>query len=110
MVPIRLADWFGVDFTRLEGVSMITFKINDKEVVAEEGQTILEVAREHKIEIPTLCYHQALSPAGACRLCTVEVYDGRRTRLVTSCNYPVWRGMEVQTDSGAGPPGETNDC
>jgi heterodisulfide reductase subunit A len=90
-------DWFGVDLTRLEGVSMITFKINDKEVVAEEGQTILEVAREHKIEIPTLCYHQALSPAGACRLCTVEVYDGRRTRLVTSCNYPVWRGMEVQT-------------
>jgi heterodisulfide reductase subunit A len=78
---------------------MITFKLNDREVVAEEGQTILEVAQRYNIHIPTLCYHKALTPAGACRLCTVEVFDGRRTRLVTSCNYPVWRGMEVQTDS-----------
>jgi len=78
---------------------MITLKINDKEVVAEEGQTILQVARQYNIHIPTLCYHEALSPAGACRLCTVEVFDGRRTRLVTSCNYPVWRDMEVRTDS-----------
>lgn len=78
-------------------MSMISFKINGKEVVAQEGQTILSVARQYKIEIPTLCYHGALSPAGACRLCTVEIDDGRRTRLVTSCNYPVWRGMEVHT-------------
>jgi len=78
---------------------MITLKINDREVVAEKGQTILQVAQQYNIDIPTLCYHGALSPAGACRLCTVEVSDGRRTRLVTSCNYPVWRGMEVRTDS-----------
>jgi heterodisulfide reductase subunit A len=78
---------------------MITLKINDREVVAEEGQTILQVAQQYNIDIPTLCYHRALSPAGACRLCTVEVFDGRRTRLVTSCNYPVWRYMEVRTDT-----------
>ena len=78
---------------------MINLKINGRDVVAEEGQTILQVAQQHNIYIPTLCYHKALSPAGACRLCTVEVFDGRRTRLVTSCNYPIWRGMEVQTDS-----------
>ncbi|MDY6953951.1 MAG: 2Fe-2S iron-sulfur cluster-binding protein, partial [Thermodesulfobacteriota bacterium] len=78
---------------------MITLKINDRKVVAEEGQTILQVAQQYNIDIPTLCYHTALSPAGACRLCMVEVFDGRRTRLVTSCNYPVWRDMEVRTDS-----------
>lgn len=78
---------------------MITFKLDGRQVEAEEGQTILEVAQKYNIEIPRLCYHKALSPAGACRLCTVEVFDGRRRRLVTSCNYPVWRGMEVRTDT-----------
>ena len=78
---------------------MITFKLNEKQVKAEEGQTILEVAQKYNVHIPTLCYHKALTPAGACRLCTVEVFDGRRSRLVTACNYPVWRDMEVHTDS-----------
>jgi heterodisulfide reductase subunit A len=67
---------------------MITFKLNGKQVQAEAGQTILQVARQYNVHIPTLCYHRALTPAGACRLCTVEVFDGRRRRLVTSCNYP----------------------
>lgn len=78
---------------------MITFKLNGTEVMAQEGQTILEVAQQYNVYIPTLCYHKALTPAGACRLCTVEVFDGRRSRLVTSCNYPVWRDIEVRTDS-----------
>jgi heterodisulfide reductase subunit A len=78
---------------------MITFKLNGKQVQAEEGQTILQVARQYNVHIPTLCYHRALTPAGACRLCTVEVFDGRRSRLVTSCNYPAWRDMEVRTDT-----------
>jgi heterodisulfide reductase subunit A len=78
---------------------MITLKLNEKQVEAEEGQTILEVAQKYNVHIPTLCYHKALTPAGACRLCTVEISDGRRSRLVTACNYPVWRDMEVHTDS-----------
>jgi len=80
---------------------MITFKLNGKEIQGEEGQYILQVAETHGIEIPTLCYHKALEPAGMCRLCTVEVYDGRRTRFVTACNYPIWEGMEVYTDTEA---------
>ncbi|MBW1703183.1 MAG: FAD-dependent oxidoreductase, partial [Deltaproteobacteria bacterium] len=36
-----------------------------------------------------------------CRLCTVELFDGRRTRFVTACNYPIWEGMEVNTDTEA---------
>ena len=82
-------------------MAMITFKINGKEVQAEEGEYLLQVAQRYGIEIPTLCYHKALEPAGMCRLCTVELFDGRRTRYVTACNYPVWEGMEVFTDTEA---------
>ena len=78
---------------------MISFKINGNKVQGEEGEYILQVAERYGIEIPTLCNHKALEPAGMCRLCTVELFDGRRTRFVTSCNYPIWEGMEVKTDT-----------
>jgi heterodisulfide reductase subunit A len=80
---------------------MITFKLNGKKVQGEEGEYILQVAEKYGIEIPTMCHHKALEPAGMCRLCTVELFDGRRSRFVTSCNYPIWEGMEVQTDTDA---------
>ncbi len=78
---------------------MITFKLNGKEVQGEEGQYILDVAGKCGVHIPTLCHHEALEPAGMCRLCTVELYDGSKTRFVTACNYPIWEGMEVFTDT-----------
>ncbi|MGD9206450.1 MAG: 2Fe-2S iron-sulfur cluster-binding protein, partial [Desulfobacterales bacterium] len=80
---------------------MVTFKLNGKTVQGQEGQYILQVAEKYGIDIPTLCHHKALEPAGMCRLCTVELFDGRRTRFVTACNYPIWEGMEVKTDSEA---------
>ncbi|MBU0545129.1 MAG: FAD-dependent oxidoreductase [Proteobacteria bacterium] len=80
---------------------MITFKLNGKTVQGEEGQYILQVAQKYGVDIPTLCHHKALEPAGMCRLCTVELFDGRRTRFVTSCNYPIWEGMDIKTDSEA---------
>jgi heterodisulfide reductase subunit A len=78
---------------------MITFKLNGQTVQGEKGQYILQVAEKYGVDIPTLCHHKALDPAGMCRMCTVEVFDGRRTRYVTSCNYPIWEGMEVKTDT-----------
>jgi bidirectional [NiFe] hydrogenase diaphorase subunit len=78
---------------------MLTFTINGQEVQGQEGWTILEVARWHGIEIPTLCHHEAMEPFGACRLCVVEVDDGRRTRVVISCMYPIREGIKVQTDT-----------
>ncbi len=80
---------------------MITFKLNGKTVQGEEGQYILQVAEKYGVEIPTLCHHKALEPAGMCRICTVEMFDGRRSRFVTACNYPIWEGMEIKTDSEA---------
>jgi len=82
-------------------IKQINFKINDKAVQGEEGQYVLEVARKYGITIPTLCHHKALDPAGMCRICTVELFDGRRTKFVTACNYPIWEGMEIKTDTEA---------
>ena len=78
----------------------ITLKIDGREVKSKEETTILEAAKEVGIDIPTLCYCHALSPFGACRLCSVEITDKRgRKRIVTSCNYPVEEGLIVDTKS-----------
>jgi bidirectional [NiFe] hydrogenase diaphorase subunit len=78
---------------------MITFRMNGLEVSAEEGWTILETAKFYGLEIPTLCYYEGLSPYGGCRLCVVEIGEGDRAKLVSSCTYPVEQGMAVRTDT-----------
>jgi bidirectional [NiFe] hydrogenase diaphorase subunit len=78
---------------------MITLNIDGREFKAEKGQTILQVARENGIDIPTLCHHEAIEPYGACRLCIVEISKRERTKIVTSCLYPVEEGLEVKTSS-----------
>jgi NADH dehydrogenase/NADH:ubiquinone oxidoreductase subunit G len=78
---------------------MVNIVIDGSKVKAQEGSTILENAKELKIEIPTLCYHEELSPFGACRLCVVEVKTNGKWQLTTSCNTIVEKGMEIKTDS-----------
>jgi len=80
-------------------MSEVTLIINDEEVKAEEGMTILEAARSVGIDIPTLCYHEKLAPYGACRLCMVEIVRGRGSSLVTSCVYTVEDGLVIKTES-----------
>jgi len=80
-------------------MKQIHLAINGKEIIAEEGMTLLEVARAAGVDIPTLCYHERISPYGACRLCTVEIIRDGKTRLVTACNYPAEEGLEVITNS-----------
>jgi heterodisulfide reductase subunit A len=77
----------------------VKFTINGQPVEGEEGQTVLEVAQRYNIDIPTLCYHKALVPYGACRLCIVEVGAAGRGRLVASCTHPAEEGLAVRTDS-----------
>lgn len=78
---------------------MIEFTIDGKKVSGPEGATVLQVARENNIYIPTLCQNEAISDYGACRICLVEVQSRGRGRLVTSCLYPISAGLEVQTKS-----------
>ena len=73
----------------------INLYINDREVQAEEGMTILEAARINGIHIPTLCYLKDLTGHGACRVCQVEVEGAKN--LCASCVYPVAPGMKVYT-------------
>ena len=78
---------------------MINFTINDKQLQVDEGRTILEVALEQDIKIPTLCYHKELPPYGACRLCLVEIVAGGRPGLEAACVYKITDGLEVKTDT-----------
>jgi coenzyme F420 hydrogenase subunit beta len=78
---------------------MMTFYLNGLEVSVEEGMTILEAARFMGFPIPTLCHQDGLSPYGACRLCVVEVGEEPKTKLVSSCTYPVEEGLRVRTAS-----------
>lgn len=76
---------------------MITLKINGLQVSVEKGSTILEAAQFLGFPIPTLCHMEGLSPYGACRLCVVEIGEGEKAKLVSSCTYPAEEGLKVKT-------------
>ena len=78
---------------------MVILTINGREIQAEKGTMILDVARGNNIYIPSLCTNEAVAPYGACRLCLVETKRNGRERLVASCLYPVEEGLIVNTDS-----------
>jgi coenzyme F420 hydrogenase subunit beta len=78
---------------------MIQLKINGLDVSVEKGTTILEAAQFLGFPIPTLCHMEGLTPYGACRLCLVEIGEGDKAKLVSSCTYPVEEGMTVRTAS-----------
>ncbi len=78
---------------------MLQLTIDGKSVSVPEGATLLQAAKELGIEIPTMCYHKALLPYGACRVCLVELVAGTRRQLVASCAYPAQEGLEVLTDT-----------
>jgi bidirectional [NiFe] hydrogenase diaphorase subunit len=74
-----------------------TLKIDGHDVGAHEAQTILEVAFENHLSIPSLCQLEGLSNVGACRLCLVEVKGSNK--LQPACTTEVQEGMEVTTNS-----------
>jgi bidirectional [NiFe] hydrogenase diaphorase subunit len=74
-----------------------TLTINGKEISAAEGATILQVAQEAGITIPTLCHLEGIYDVGACRLCLVEVAG--LSKLVPACTTLVSEGMNIQTES-----------
>jgi formate dehydrogenase major subunit len=71
--------------------------INGKACKAEAGQTVLQVAGDNGINIPTLCHLPELTPCGACRVCLVEV-EGMQN-LVAACSHPAAEGMKILTHS-----------
>ncbi len=73
----------------------ITFVMDGKEITAEENKTLLEIARENGIDIPTICFHEATTANALCRICVVEV-EGQRV-LQPSCVVKAANNMKVQT-------------
>ncbi len=72
-------------------------EVNNRQISATEGETLLTALQRNGIKVPTLCHMNRFSPTGACRLCVVEV-EGKRD-LITSCSYPVEPNMKVLTNS-----------
>ena len=79
---------------------ILKVSIDGKQTAVKSGTTILNAARRVGIEIPTLCHHPALEPYGVCRVCIVEMKRGKRSRIVTACNFPIQdEGLEISTNS-----------
>src|ERR1700727_1136794 len=81
----------------IHAASIKTLKIDDRDFSARQDETILDVARQNNIFIPTLCDLKGLSSTGACRLCLVEVKGSNK--LLPACVTLVEEGMEVTTTS-----------
>ena len=75
----------------------VSFTLDGLTVFADEGETLLDVARRENVEIPHLCWTEGLAPAGNCRACVVEV-GGERVLSASCCRRP-FEGMQVQTGS-----------
>ncbi|MBE9501530.1 MAG: (2Fe-2S)-binding protein, partial [Chloroflexi bacterium] len=75
----------------------ITLSLNGLQVTGRPGTTILELAQQNDISIPTLCYDPHLKPAGACRVCLVE--NEATGVLLASCVTPIASGMVINTES-----------
>lgn len=76
---------------------MIQIEVNERPIKAETGETILSAIRRVGVNVPTLCFHENLSPVGRCRICVVEV-EGRKD-MVPACSFPVSEGMKIRTHS-----------
>ena len=76
---------------------LTTFSLDGRSVAARPGETILQAARRHGVEIPHLCYTDGLRPDGNCRACVVEI-SGERPLAPSCCRTPT-EGMQVSSHS-----------
>jgi len=75
----------------------VTLRINNKDILAEEGSTILETARVAGIDIPTLCHNDDLEHYTSCMVCLVR--DNATGKFIPSCSSRIQEGMDIETDS-----------
>ena len=79
---------------------LITVTIDGKECTCEKGEYIYDVAIRNGVFIPALCRHDAFPDHRACcRICIVEVEQHGRTKIVTSCVYPIDGECEIRTNT-----------
>lgn len=78
---------------------MIEVTIDGRSISVERGTTVLSAACSLGIRIPTLCHHEGLPPEGNCRVCTVEIEQRGRRKLVASCMFPITGQLSAETNS-----------
>ncbi|HAZ08514.1 MAG TPA: hypothetical protein DCZ01_08355, partial [Elusimicrobia bacterium] len=78
---------------------LVKYRLNGREVEAEEGRLVIDAAKDAGVEIAHYCYHPALGNPGNCRLCVVEVAGAPKP--MPSCRLPVKEGLDVRTDTDA---------
>ena len=75
----------------------IRLEVNGTEIIAEQGETILNALSRNGMHVPTICNLKELSPTGACRMCVVEV-EGFEN-LIPACSFPVEEPLKIRTHS-----------
>lgn len=90
-----------VEVVDTPGLGLVYLTVDGKKIRAKTGQTILQAVEGRKGigNIPALCSHPAVTPYGACRLCTVEIEVDGRSKFVAACLYPVEDGLAVKTNT-----------
>ena len=78
-------------------MNQVTLLIDGREITTEQSKTLLDAARENGMDIPTICFHEATTANGLCRMCVVEV-EGMRV-LQPACIVKAGANMKVQTRS-----------
>src|SRR5881398_3417699 len=81
----------------LANAEVIEFKLNGETISAIGGETIIQAAKRHGVDIPHLCYKEGYRPDGNCRACMVEI-KGERVLAPSCCRYPA-QGMEVASNN-----------
>ena len=76
---------------------IVKLTIDGREIQAEKGKLLIEVARQNGIEVPAFCYHEDYTLQAACRMCLVEIE--KTPKLQVGCTTPVAEGMVVRTNS-----------
>ena len=80
-------------------MSAHTIIIDGKEAAVSPGQTVLQVARQTGLDIPTLCHLEKCGPLTSCLVCLVKVVANGQSRLVPSCATPAVPGMVIESET-----------
>lgn len=74
--------------------------VNNERIQADGDKHVLDILRQQGIDVPALCYHPVLTPAGECKLCAVEaIYPGKPPQIKLACTFKPAEGLEIRTDT-----------
>ena len=73
--------------------------INNETIEVEEGTTLCQGAKGLNVIIPTLCYHEMIKPIGTCRICSTEIIEDGKKKIVAACEFEIKSDIEAFPNS-----------